>query len=78
MPSREAMQRANAAVQDILRTPSTGAVALVSHGNLSTLLLKLFEETRDFSAWEQMTTPDVFRLHLNDTGTHITHLWQVD
>lgn len=76
--SREAMQRASAAVQDILRTPLTGAVAVVSHGNLSTLLLKLFDDTLGFSTWERMTTPDVFCLHIGETGTCITRLWQAN
>lgn len=76
--SREAMQRARAAVQDILRPPLTGAVAVVSHGNLSTLLLKLFDDTLGFSTWEHMTTPDVFCLHIGNTGSNITRLWQAD
>ncbi|HEY7417565.1 MAG TPA: histidine phosphatase family protein [Ktedonobacteraceae bacterium] len=75
--SREAMQRASAVVHDVLRNP-TGVVAIVSHGNLSTLLLKQFDATIGFSTWERMTTPDVFALHLGEAGTRITRLWQVD
>lgn len=76
--SREAMQRASAAVHDVLRKTPTGAIAIVSHGNLSTLLLKQFDATIGFSTWEYMTTPDVFGLHLGETGTRITRLWQAD
>jgi 2,3-bisphosphoglycerate-dependent phosphoglycerate mutase len=76
--SREAMQRASAAVHDILRKTPTGAIAIVSHGNLSTLLLKQFDATLGFSTWERMTTPDVFGLHLGEMGTRITRLWQAD
>jgi 2,3-bisphosphoglycerate-dependent phosphoglycerate mutase len=76
--SREAMQRASTAVQDIFRKTPTGVIAVVSHGNLSTLLLKQFDESIGFSTWESMTTPDVFCLHLGETGTPITRLWPSD
>lgn len=76
--SREAMQRASAAVQDILQKAPENVIALVSHGNLSTLLLKQFDETIGFSTWESMTTPDVFCLHFGEAGTRITRLWQAD
>jgi 2,3-bisphosphoglycerate-dependent phosphoglycerate mutase len=74
--SREAMQRASAAVQDILYRQPTGATAIVSHGNLSTLLLKHFDEAIGFSTWEAMTTPDVFFIQLGEVGASITRIWQ--
>ena len=74
--SRQAMQRASAAVQDILQTSqASDTVAIVSHGNLTTLLLKHFDDRIDFHTWQQMTTPDVFRLHISPTATNISHLW---
>jgi 2,3-bisphosphoglycerate-dependent phosphoglycerate mutase len=74
--SREAMQRASAVVQDILHQKQTGTTAIISHGNLSALLLKHFDETIGFSTWENMTTPDVFCLQFSETGASITRLWQ--
>jgi len=74
--SREAMQRAGAAVQDILHQQPTSAIAIVSHGNLSTLLLKYFDEAIGFSTWETMTTPDVFCIQPDEGGTSITRIWQ--
>jgi 2,3-bisphosphoglycerate-dependent phosphoglycerate mutase len=74
--SREAMQRASAAVQDILHQKPTGTTAIISHGNLSTLLLKHFDETIGFSTWESMTTPDVFCIQLFETDASITRIWQ--
>jgi 2,3-bisphosphoglycerate-dependent phosphoglycerate mutase len=74
--SREAMQRASAVMQDILHQKPTGATAIISHGNLSTLLLKHFDATMGFSTWENMTTPDVFCLQLGEAGARITRIWQ--
>ena len=74
--SREAMQRANAAVQDIWGLEPTSSPAIVSHGNLSSLLLKHFDATVGFSTWERMTTPDVFCILFSAAGATITRLWQ--
>ena len=74
--SREAMQRASAAVQDALHTHEAFAIALVSHGNLSTLLLKLFDASIGFSTWENMTTPDIFCIQIAAAGATITRVFQ--
>lgn len=76
--SWEAMQRASTVVQDLLSQKSTEAVAIVSHGNLTTLLLKLFDDRVGFSTWENMTTPDIFCLRLLETATSITRIWPSD
>jgi 2,3-bisphosphoglycerate-dependent phosphoglycerate mutase len=73
--SREAMQRASAVVQDVLRQQPPTVTALVSHGNLSALLLNYFDETMGFSTWESMTTPDVFCIQFVEAGTAITRIW---
>jgi hypothetical protein len=69
------MQRASAAVQAMLRKTPTGVMAIVSHGNRSALLLTHGDQPRGFSPGESMTTPDVWCLHLGETGTR---LWQTD
>ena len=74
--SREAMQRGSAAVQAILDQKPMGATAIISHGNLLTLLLKHFAETIGFAAWESMTTPDVFCVQLVEADASITRIWQ--
>lgn len=76
--SREAMQRAQAAVQDILQQRSASTIAIVSHGNLSTLLLKYFDETIGFPLWESMTTPDVFCIRISEANVNIRRVWQPD
>ncbi|QBD82466.1 histidine phosphatase family protein [Ktedonosporobacter rubrisoli] len=75
--SREATARAVAAVTDILQQPCQVSV-LVSHGNLSTLLLKHFDQNIGFETWYHMTNPDVFRITLAESGPKVERLWQTD
>ena len=74
--SREAMRRASDVVRDILHQKQMGATAIISHGNLSTLLLKHFDGTIGFSTWESMTAPDVFCIQFFETGASVMRLWQ--
>lgn len=73
--SRAAMQRAVAAVQDILQH-NCQTTAIVSHGNLSTLLLRHFDDRIGFATWEAMTTPDVFRVVIAESGATVERVWQ--
>lgn len=73
--SRAATQRAVSVVQDLL-SHEQHITALISHGNLSTLLLKHFDETVGFSTWEHMMNPDVFRVCLIDHEITVVHLWK--
>jgi 2,3-bisphosphoglycerate-dependent phosphoglycerate mutase len=73
--SRIATQRAVSALQDILDHEQQ-ITALVSHGNLCTLLLGYFDKTIGFSTWEHMTNPDVFRLCLSDGKATVEHIWK--
>jgi 2,3-bisphosphoglycerate-dependent phosphoglycerate mutase len=62
--SRIAMQRAAAALDDVLaHTARTSAI--VTHGNLMTLLLKHFKPEIGFRHWQQLTNPDVYRVELD-------------
>jgi 2,3-bisphosphoglycerate-dependent phosphoglycerate mutase len=73
--SRMATQRAVSALEDILDHEQQ-ITALISHGNLSTLLLGHFDTTIGFSTWERMTNPDVFRVCLSASKTTVEHLWK--
>jgi 2,3-bisphosphoglycerate-dependent phosphoglycerate mutase len=72
--SRAAQERAVSALQDILASEQQITV-LISHGNLSTLLLNHFDKTIGFSTWEQMTNPDVFRVCLSASQATVEHIW---
>jgi 2,3-bisphosphoglycerate-dependent phosphoglycerate mutase len=72
--SRAAMQRA-AAVAGTAASHPAHVTALVTHGNLMTLLLKHFDERIGFADWQRLTNPDVYRLRLSPTGTEIVRVW---
>ena len=75
--SREAQARAISVVRDVL-DGELRITALVSHGNLSTLLLNHFDQAIDFSTWEQMTNPDVFRVSLSANQALVERVWKPD
>ncbi len=59
--SRAAMMRGIAAVEDALRG-NARAPAIVTHGNLLTLILHAFDASYGFDSWQAMTNPDVYRI----------------
>ena len=59
--TRAALARAAAAIEAILAAPARATV-VVSHGNLSTLILRHFDGRAGFDEWRAMTNPDVFRI----------------
>jgi 2,3-bisphosphoglycerate-dependent phosphoglycerate mutase len=62
--SREAMQRAQSLIAELAE--QTGEqIVLVSHGNLISLLLKIYQPRIGFSEWQALKNPDIFRLTLH-------------
>jgi len=59
--TRSAQARAAAAIEAILAAPARATV-VVSHGNLSTLILRHFDGRAGFAEWQAMSNPDVFRI----------------
>lgn len=55
----EAMARGRAAV-DVAVSGAASHIAIVTHGNLLTLILHRLTGRGDFTTWEKLTTPDVF------------------
>ncbi|MCM3268785.1 histidine phosphatase family protein [Paenibacillus elgii] len=64
---RMAMNRGVSVLRDILRTEAQRHIAVVTHGNLMTLMLQAFDSRFGYDRWEQLTNPDVYRL-LFDQG----------
>jgi 2,3-bisphosphoglycerate-dependent phosphoglycerate mutase len=58
---RTVMERAVAAVQDILASGAQTTV-LASHGGLTTHLLKYFDDSFGFESWQKLSNPDVYLL----------------
>lgn len=65
-----ALSRGRAALSDAAM--GEGAVALVSHGNLLSLLLEATGLGDGFAIWEGLSNPDVFRL---DPNGRVVRLW---
>jgi 2,3-bisphosphoglycerate-dependent phosphoglycerate mutase len=59
--SRQATERALAAVRDVLADERQPAL-IATHGNLLALLLHAFDGRPGFATWEQLTNPDVFEI----------------
>jgi 2,3-bisphosphoglycerate-dependent phosphoglycerate mutase len=73
--SQDATNRAIHAVQDILESQDR-KVAIVTHGNLMSLMLHHFNETYGFDAWRSLTNPDVFLLTFENEEVKIERLWE--
>ncbi|KZE80872.1 phosphoglycerate mutase [Paenibacillus elgii] len=64
---RTAMNRGVSVLRDILRTEGQRHIAVVTHGNLMTLMLQAFDSSFGYDRWERLANPDVYRL-LFDQG----------
>jgi 2,3-bisphosphoglycerate-dependent phosphoglycerate mutase len=73
--SRAATTRATAAVNDVLLS-DTDRIAVVTHGRLLTLILKHFDSKYGFEEWQNLTTPDVFRLVIKENESQVDRIWQ--
>lgn len=72
--SREAMMRGVSVVQDILKS-SYQHVAVVTHGNLLSLILKHYDDSFGFVEWKGLTNPDVYVLRIHDENIEIDRAW---
>lgn len=73
--SRAATTRAIAALNDAL-VLDTAPLVVVTHGRLLTLILKHFDSTYGFAEWQNLTTPDVFRLVIKEHESQVERIWQ--
>jgi 2,3-bisphosphoglycerate-dependent phosphoglycerate mutase len=73
--SGAATTRAIAAVNDALLL-DTDRVVVVTHGRLLTLILKHFDSKYGFDEWQNLTTPDVFRIVIKENESQVDRIWQ--
>ena len=71
--SYEAMDRICKVADEL---PEGSKTALVTHGNLMTLLLRCYDEQIGFQEWQALTNPDVYRIHVTDEGTQVERIWK--
>ena len=74
--SRQATARGLAAVEAVLAA-GPEPTAVVSHGNLISLLLHAFDGRPGFATWEALTNPDLFEVARSSGGTWtVTRTWK--
>lgn len=74
--SRAATTRALAALDDALLPDTDHPIAVVTHGRLLTLILRHFDSKYGFEEWQNLTTPDVFRLIIKENESRVERIWQ--
>jgi 2,3-bisphosphoglycerate-dependent phosphoglycerate mutase len=70
----EGMIRAKTMLEDILISREDH-VLLVSHGNMTTLLMRYFNESFGYDCLMEMTNPDVFEVVVSDEETILKRIW---
>ena len=71
------MARGRAVIDALLSRPAR-ILAVVTHGNLLTLILRSFEARFGFQAWEHLSNPDVFCLEMEVERVRVTRTWGDD
>ena len=75
--SRTATARAVAALQSV-RDRGSSTAAIVTHGNLLTLLLRSLDARFGYEDWRTFTNPDIFRLDFQAGRVDIERVWLTD
>ena len=72
---RETLERGWACLTEALNAPNS-LTALVSHGQMSTHLLRAIDPSFGFREWRAMTNPDVFYIARGDSGLRFERVWE--
>lgn len=70
----EAKQRVRSLIKE-LKEAGHRSVLLVTHGNLMSLLINLYDPSFGFKEWELLRNPDVFMIDMQSND--VTNLWVV-
>lgn len=54
----------------------TGNTAIVTHGNLMSLLLNHYDDSFGFENWQQLSNPDVYAFTRNNNTVLVERIWQ--
>lgn len=73
--SNDALKRGLEVLHQALEDAEHEHIAIVTHGNLLTLLLSQFEKEFGFVNWKMLTTPDVFVIQKEADGYAVEHIW---
>lgn len=76
--SREATFRAIEALKDLIKREESN-IAVVTHGELFSLIIKYFDNSFGYEGWQSLTNPDVYVLTFKDSGINeveIRRIWK--
>lgn len=59
------MSRGMAVVDEVIRYAES-PVAIVTHGNLMALILRMFDEQIGYTEWANLRNPDVYQVQIRD------------
>lgn len=74
--SSQALKRIRKVIDEVSENNQIRHVAIVSHGNILSLLINHYDRTFGFEQWQQMKNPDIFVLEQNNGIIHINRLKQ--
>ncbi|WP_433743003.1 histidine phosphatase family protein [Falsibacillus pallidus] len=73
--SQAAYERAASMLEEILDSPEENIV-IVSHGNLTTLLLRYFDGRFGFQELMELTNPDVYHIQYDGEEGEVKRIWE--
>jgi len=76
--SREATARAIEALKDLIKREESN-IAVVTHGELFSLIIKYFDSSFGYEGWQSLTNPDVYVLTFKDNEmdkVEINRIWK--
>lgn len=78
--SREATTRAIEVIEDLLNREDEN-IAVVTHGELFSLIVKYFDNSFGYEGWQRLTNPDVYVLtfkdkDINKRSVKINRIWK--
>ncbi|MFI8708821.1 histidine phosphatase family protein [Bacillus sp. NPDC077411] len=75
--TRQATERVRSLIHSILQDDTQKVTMLVTHGNLFTLILRMFDENIGFSTWKNLSNPDVYEITIEHDAVTIHRLWEI-
>ncbi len=72
--NEQGMQRAVSFINELLNKEES-TVVIVSHGNLTTLLLRFFDDTFGFDHLLELSNPDVYVVNLENQVVKVERIW---
>lgn len=71
----QAMKRVQSMLEDVIKSEDQHII-LVSHGNLTTLMLRYFDESFGFEQLMKMTNPDVYEIIIHTDEVRLNRIWK--